>query len=213
MTRLPGTGLLADDLYLLAHDDKSGRPCLQARALGVGLGGALLGELLLDGMIRIRDGRLIMISPIDPHGQLARRLLRELIEERERLPIRDWLAFLAPRAARPVAERLARAGYLAPASSRRPWKAGRWVPVDPDSAFLPVLRVRAVLEARPVRESDVLLAGLAAAIGLSARLLPYGPPDARRHLDDAVVGLREPLRDLLAQTQAAVDGALLSLRR
>lgn len=212
MTRLAGTGLLADDLYLLAHDDYSGRPRLQARALGVGLAGALLGELMLDGMIRARGGSLVVIAPVAPRDQLARDLLFELAEERERLPTRDWLAFLGPRAAGPVAARLADAGYLTRVSSRRPWRPGRWVPVDADCAFAPVLRIRPVLEARRVREPDVLLAGLAAAVGLSARLLQYGPPEGRRHLDEAVLRLSEPLRDLLAQTQAAVDRALLSHR-
>jgi len=37
VTRLTGTGLIADDLYLLAHDDLSGKPFLQPRALGAGL--------------------------------------------------------------------------------------------------------------------------------------------------------------------------------
>lgn len=46
MPQLTGTGRIADDLYLLAHDDATGRPFLQPRALGVGLAGALLAELI-----------------------------------------------------------------------------------------------------------------------------------------------------------------------
>ena len=38
---LRGTGLVADDLYLLAHDGQTGRPLLQPRSLGIGLAGAL----------------------------------------------------------------------------------------------------------------------------------------------------------------------------
>ena len=44
---LSGTGLVADDLYLMAHDDRSGKPYLQPQALGIGLAGALLAELML----------------------------------------------------------------------------------------------------------------------------------------------------------------------
>jgi Golgi phosphoprotein 3 (GPP34) len=40
--RLGGTGRLADDLYLLAHHDVTGKPYLQPRAIGIGLAGALL---------------------------------------------------------------------------------------------------------------------------------------------------------------------------
>lgn len=35
MAGLSGTGRLADDLYLLAHDDVTGRAFLQPRALGL----------------------------------------------------------------------------------------------------------------------------------------------------------------------------------
>src|ERR1035441_3308413 len=51
---LAGTGLVADDLYLMAHHDVSGRALLQPRPLGIGLGGALLAELMLGGGITLR---------------------------------------------------------------------------------------------------------------------------------------------------------------
>lgn len=41
-TGLSGTGLVADDLYLTAHDDRPGKPLLPPRPLGTGLAGALL---------------------------------------------------------------------------------------------------------------------------------------------------------------------------
>ena len=51
---LGGTGLVADDLWLLGHDDRSGKPQLQPRALGIGLAGALLAELMLAGWVGLR---------------------------------------------------------------------------------------------------------------------------------------------------------------
>ena len=51
-TGLSGTGLVADDLYLLAHDDRTGRPLLPPRPLGTGLAGALLAELMLAHLYR-----------------------------------------------------------------------------------------------------------------------------------------------------------------
>lgn len=38
-TRLGGTGRLADDLWLVAHHEITGKPHLQPRAAGVGLAG------------------------------------------------------------------------------------------------------------------------------------------------------------------------------
>jgi hypothetical protein len=73
--------------------------------------------------------------------------------------------------------------------------------------------VLAVLDpARRATVADVALAGLAAACGLGSRLLPYGPPGGRRRVDYAVRQLCPDLREVVAQTQAAVDSALLSHR-
>ena len=54
MARLNGTGRLADDLYLVAHHELTGRPHLQPRAAGLGLAGGLLAELMLSGSLRLR---------------------------------------------------------------------------------------------------------------------------------------------------------------
>ena len=57
--QLGGTGRLADDLYLMAHQDSTGRRYLQPRATGIGLAGALLAELLLArGVSLSSDGTL-----------------------------------------------------------------------------------------------------------------------------------------------------------
>jgi hypothetical protein len=213
VTQLSGTGLLADDLYLLAHDDATGRPFLQPRAAGLGLAGALLGELVLAGRIGLRAGGIEILSPTPPEDGLARHVLGLALREREWHPVRDWLIFLAVTAEQDVARRLEHAGYLMQASSRLPRRAGRWIPADPDCAFAPLVRVRTALDpARRTSMTDAALAGLAAACGLGVRILPYGPPGARRLLDQSVLRLDPDLRELVAQTQAAVDGVVLSHR-
>jgi len=50
------------------------------------------------------------------------------------------------------------------------------------------------------------------ACGLGPRLLPYGPPDARDRLDVAVAQLAPSMRELIIQTQVAVDAAVLAQR-
>jgi hypothetical protein len=44
---------LADDLFLIALDDRTGRFRIEAGALGLGLGAAMLAELYLAGNIAI----------------------------------------------------------------------------------------------------------------------------------------------------------------
>lgn len=216
MARLSGTGLVADDLYLMAHDDVTGRPLLQPRAAGLGLAAGLLAELMLTdltGKIGILRGRIVVTDPSPPGDQLGHGVLGLVLNEREPHTVRDWLAFFARSAATDVAIRLQRSGYLAPAGQRRRSRAVRWVPIDPDCAFATLGRARPALDGSgAVTTHGATLAGLAVACGLGSRLLPYGPPEARSHLSNTLARLPSGLRELIAQTQAAVDSAVLCQR-
>jgi len=61
-------------------------------------------------------------------------------------------------------------------------------------------------------QESTALAGMAAACGLGPRLLAFGPPGARRQLDERIRQLSPDLRELISQTQAAVDSAVLAHR-
>ena len=210
---LTGTGRLADDVYLLAHHEVTGRPLLQPRAAGLGLAGALLVELAMIGAVRMAADGCAVTGRVRPQDGLTRSVQLRMLGERQRHAARDWLAFLAQSAEADVARRLAGAGYLVRAESRRPWGAARWVPADPDCAFAPVIRLKAALDPiRPAALESTVLAGLAVACGLGPRVLPYGPPGARRELAERVRLLGPDLRELISQTQAAVDSAVLAHR-
>jgi hypothetical protein len=212
-TPLSGTGRLADDLYLVAHHEITGKPHLQPRALGLGLAAGLLGELLLAGAIDLNGGMVMIGDGIPPGEELTRAVLGQIAGQREDLPARDWLLFLARTATGDIARRLGQAGYLTRTTRRRFNRSPRWVPADPDSAFAPLVRVKAALGARgPATAQPVLLGGLAAACGLSHQLSLYLPPGAGHRLDHAARYLDPGLRELIAQTQAAVDSALLAHR-
>jgi hypothetical protein len=211
---LDGTGRAGDDLWLLAHDDVTGKPVIQPRPLGLGLAGALLAELALGGAVNVRHDNITMVAvrrrPTD--GLLAR-VLGQVEGEPDAHPVGDWLAYLARTAPADVAVRLEACGYLAQTKGLLPWREGRWVPTDRDSAFAPVLRVRAVLDAaRPLTAEGVVLAGLADACGLGFRLAQYTPGRPVRPLHQAIAQLPPGLQDLLAHTKAAVDSAVLAHR-
>jgi hypothetical protein len=211
---LEGTGRAGDDLWLLAHDDVTGKPVIQPRPLGLGLAGALLAELVLAGAVSVR-GEGITTVPVRrrPADVLLSRVLGLLESEQEAHPVGEWLAYLARTAPAEVTARLEACGYLAQAKGLLPWRGGRWVPTDRDSAFAPVLRVRAVLDAgRPLTASGVVLAGLADACGLGFRLAQYTPGRPVRPLHQAIAQLPPGLGDLIARTKAAVDSAVLAHR-
>jgi hypothetical protein len=210
---LSGTGLVADDLYLLAHDDRSGRALLPPRPLGTGLAGALLAELMLARLIGLRSDTAVMISYDAPAAAVQEHVLLALIaSEPGPLPVRAWLGFLGQTAVRDVAARLEQAGYLTRVRSRVAGRGGRMVPVNPDWAFAPMTRVRPALDpGRPVTEYAAALAGLAVVAGLGFRLDQY-QAQIGRSTADVVAHLPAGLRQLIAQTQITVSSAVLSHR-
>jgi hypothetical protein len=209
---LGGTGRLADDLWLIAHHEISGRPHLAPRAAGLGLAGALLAELALAGSIGIWPAGIAAADRPEPADGLARAVLGRVL--REQHTVRDWLLYLARTAEDDVAGRLGEAGYLDRVPSRRPWRGQRWVPADPDCAFAPVNRALAAVDPAQAAPDTAAaaLAGLAAACGLGPRVLMYAPPRARRGLDDAAGQLPPGLAYLITQTQAEVASAVLAHR-
>ena len=209
---LGGTGLVADDLYLMAHHEVSGKPFLQPRALGTGLAGGLLAELMLDGGIIWRHDGTVVPGRFLPADVLARRVRDQIAEEGEPHQLHEWLQFLAHGAAADVAARLGRSGYLTRDTGRAPWRPGRWVPVDPDWAFAPMLRVRSALDPdRRWSAYAAALAGLALACGLGFRITQYAAP-CSRSLDQLTWQLEPGLVELITQTQTAVDSTVLSHR-
>jgi Golgi phosphoprotein 3 (GPP34) len=209
---LSGTGLVADDLYLMAHHEVTGKPFVQPRALGTGLAGGLLAELMLGGSVVLRPDGVVAPGRIVPGDGIVRQVLDRIVGEHEAHPVREWLLFLAQTAAEDVARRLERSGYVTRADGRGRWRPGRWVPIDADWAFSPLIRVRSALDpARPLAAHEVVLAGLAVACGLDFRLAQYLPPPGRS-LEEALGQLNRGLQELIAQTQAAIGSAVLAHR-
>ena len=210
--QLTGTGLVADDLYLMTHHESSDKSFLQPRALGLGLAGGLLAEQLLEANIGIEYGSVRVTGGTVPRDELARSLLELIAKESEPRPVRDWLEYLALSAADDVAHRLQRVGYLVKAASRKPWRSGRAVPANSDTAVMALVRACSAFNAsRPLTASAATLACLATASGLGYRLEEYGHT-TRRTLADVMTCLGPELYELISQTQAAVDSALLSHR-
>jgi outer membrane murein-binding lipoprotein Lpp len=209
---LGGTGLIADDLYLMAHHETSGRTFLQPRPLGIGLAGGLLAEVMLGGCVFIAEDGGVTAGRTWPGDDLARQVRDQVAAESGAYRVTDWLLFLGQSAAVSVAGRLEQAGYLTRAGGRVPWRSPRWVPVNPDWAFAPLLRARPATDAaRPLTAHAAVLAGLAAGCGLRFRLDQYLPATARS-IDQSVSELPPDLQQLIAAVQAAVDGAVLAHR-
>ena len=94
--QLAGTGLLADDLYLMAHNDSTGRPYLQPRATGIGLAGALLAELLLAGGAGISSDGTVTAGCAPPAGQLMAQIQGQISRRARVAPGRGVAAVPGP---------------------------------------------------------------------------------------------------------------------
>ncbi len=206
---------LADALYLLAHDELSGKPRLPEGILGLGLAGALLGELALAEKVSVR-GELLMVTDAEPpvDGVAAgvhERLLRSVAPR----PARDWLAYFADDAVVRVRERLSNSGRLE-AQPPRLGRGVRYMPTDKNAAEKVALGLcTKVMRRAPLDAASGLLAGLIGATDLRhSGLFEVGDtPQARRYLHESLRLLSPPtLRELIRLTQAAVAAAVVTQR-
>lgn len=117
------------------------------------------------------------------------------------------LAYLARDAEERVARRMSRAGYLREVRASRRAGPG-YTPADVNTAAWPAARLHAALSRRQrLGQADTVLAGLAAAMGMSGDLFWRTDPDFLQLL---LSRLPAGLRELLVQTQAAIGDATLT---
>jgi Golgi phosphoprotein 3 GPP34 len=206
---------LADDLYFIAHDDRTGQARLYPRAVQLGLAAALLGELMLADRVVIHSGRIHVKSQQPPADALAHTILDRLTGQHPHSDLRTELAVIGGSAQDAVANRLERAGMLRYVQTRRLMRtAGRWVPTDPTQAAWRAARLRRLLSgADEVTWHDVILAALLSAIGLIGPVLRDSEPQARTRLKAIMAQLPTSIAELAAHTEAAVGNAILAQRR
>ena len=220
---LAGTGRVADDLYLIAHHEISGKAYLSPRAAGTGLAGGLFAELLAAQTPAVTLERGYLIPRYRKNGDAVARYVRPddpvsghvldlIVAESAPRPVRDWLLFLGKTAAADVAERLEHAGYLTRLASRVPWRAGPLAPLEGDWSRCALLRAHAALDgARTLTPYSALLTGLTVACGLEFRFADLSK-ERTRGAGEAVRLLRRPLQELIAHVQVTADASVLSAR-
>ena len=209
--------LVADDLFLVALDDRTGRSRLHARAMGLGLAGGLLAELVLSGTITVESGRFLFSRQSPRHhppDPLTARTLDQLLREPQH-DLRVWLAYLARDAVEPVAERLIRAGVITRERQRGLLRTTvSYLPVDATVvAWRAVRLAQLVVRREEMSWPDRVLAGLVSATDLARQVLWDAEPSAFAHLEHVVGTLPAPLRAIVAQVEALVGDSVLTHRR
>jgi hypothetical protein len=212
--------VLADQYFLIAHEDRTGRSRLHPRATGLGLAAALIGELMLAGRLRIIDGELHIVNRQPPADALAHDILDLLIAQPQHREVRVWLAFLSQDAAVRVGERLMRGGAVEPVTRRR--MLGTQTLYMPNNAaqrnaaaWAPARLANLLMRNLDMSTGDRVLTGLIAVTGLTRHVL-YDFDLHRQALltvSDVVGSLPADLRELIEYTEASVGSVLTAGRR
>jgi hypothetical protein len=207
---------LADDLFLTAHDTVKGKSLLTPATMGLGLAGALLGELVLWRRLDVADGKIVLIDDRPTGDPAATAVLDQLLREGHHRAVRDWISFLATGIAIDLVERrLSRAGLV-----QRQEKRGLlnskvfFVPTDSMVAGWPATRVRTLIGRGEMLDiPDLVLAGLILATGLDQHVFVTLDTRGRGLLFDQLRRrLPTMLQELVGHTEAAVGDAVMARR-
>ncbi len=210
------TLLLADELFLVGHDQYSGKPQISDSVLDTGLAGAVLGELVLAGRILIGDETNITVSDQRPYGErVSDAAMAEVLKQREVHPVRAWVEYLRDHARTMVAPRLLQTGLIERVQSRSLLKqVVRFPARDPLLAASPTARLRYMLDhPSNLDEQTAALGGFVAATGLDFVLGGGGARETRDGLARMAVMLKPDLRALIAGVESAVAQIALSGHR
>ncbi|NMO51494.1 GPP34 family phosphoprotein [Actinoplanes sp. TBRC 11911] len=207
---------LADDLFLTAHDTVKGKSLLTPATMGLGLAGALLGELVLWRRLDVADGKIVLIDDRPTGDPAATAVLDQLLREGHHRAVRDWISFLATGIAIDLVERrLSRAG-LVQRQEKRGLLSSKvyFVPTDSMVAGWPATRVRTLIGRGEMLDiPDLVLAGLILATGLDQHV--FVTLDARGRgllFDQLKRRLPAMLQELVGHTEAAVGDAVMARR-
>jgi hypothetical protein len=206
---------LADDLFLMCHDLRSGKPRITESLLGIGLSSALLAELMFSGCVVIADAQLLVGEDPPPQDPLAVALCEQLKAQLFTRPVdlSDWIAGRRRSVVDLVADRLVREQNAVREQHRRLGRRiTRYLPVRSAEVFMRGQRLATFLRNRmELTELDVVLAGLLTLISVGSELLELDD-HGRDHLERLIPQLPIPLRELLTSTEDAVVDALGSSR-
>lgn len=206
---------LADALFLIGHDEFSGKPHVAIDRLNCALAGAALAELIFERRITIDNGGVIAIDRRLWQEPLTDLLVTEIMGREGVHPTRLWIRYLRDHLniQERVGTRLATAGVVRREQGRALRRSVRWPATDPNQAASPRVRLTALLMRQQRAELDagtLLLAGLTGAVGFSSNVFDE---HVSARMRDCRQFLPPPLDGLLSAVVAALDAATVTVRR
>jgi hypothetical protein len=203
---------LADEFFLVGHDEYSGKALISDDVLDVGLSGAVLGELMLAHRIIVAEDTTVRVRDQRPYGErVSDAALSELMKVDEALPVSVWVKGLRGHARAMVAPRLINARIVDRVQSRVMLRqVTRFPAVDPLKAASPRARLRYMFDhPQNLDEQTAVIGGLVRATELDYVLGAGSGREAREGLDRMVNALGPALRALCAGVEEAVASMAL----
>src|SRR5215471_8964624 len=103
---------LAEQFFLISHDEFSGRPAVSHDLVECGLVGAVIGGLVIEGRLGIKEGRVVVLDGLPGSNELTNKLVRTVDQQPTDHRVRTWAEQLGSYIYPIVAERLVAIGTL-----------------------------------------------------------------------------------------------------
>lgn len=214
MPDVPSTRLVYDALLITSLDDAY-KPATGPKVTGLGIGAALLAELVLSQHLTVWVAKGVDLVCFDeryrpPEDSLALWLVEHVRAERTSLTVRDWIEFLsAADVYTKTAEHMAMVGLMVRHEYRSRWRQRLEIGYEPSdpliaNAVFSRLRRHLSLAEQHLTVEDAFLLALTEAVGLSKPLYHQLPSGARVYAGKRRQALPAALRALVAHLASAV---------
>jgi hypothetical protein len=207
---------LAEQFFLISHDEFSGKPAVSIELVECGLVGALFGGLVVEGRLAVKEGKVIVLDGSPSGDELTDKFVGTVDRQATSHRVRTWAEQLGPDLYRIVAERLVAAGTLRRESGRKilGGPAVRYPAVDLYHAARPRLLLNHVIRHREEIDLDqAVLASLLTAVGVEALLgLDMSRDVLRSVINSLLRAMPIQLQDLMAGIDETVASASLTIR-
>ena len=208
---------LAEQFFLIGHDEFSGRPAVSNELMECGLVGALFGALVIEGRLGVKEGKVHALDP-EPTGEdLADKLVATVDRQSSYHRVRTWTEQLGGFAYRTIAERLVDSGTLRREAGRkllgRPGE--RYPAVNLYEAARPRLKLNHVIRHREELDLDqAVLAALLTAVGIEAVLgVDMNRESLRTVINSLLRAMPVQLQELLTGIDETVASISLTVHR
>lgn len=202
---------LAEQFFLIGHDEFSGRPAVSNELVECGLVGAMFGALVIEGRLGVKEGKVLVLDSEPSDDDLANKLVLTVDQQSTDHRVRTWAEQLGSYAYRAIAERLVAAGTLRREVGRNMLgRAGeRYPAVNLYDAARPRLKLNHVIRHREELDLDqAVLAALLTAVGIEAVL---GVDMNREALRNVINSLLRAMPVQLQELMGGIDEAVASI--